>query len=209
MLYTLWNIFKDDKNFNIPIVVDSPLAVALLDCFYNNLNGEWLEIFKQILSWKNLRIIRTVEDSVACVGDTSPKIICSSSGMLTQGRSILYLKKILPRSNCSILTCGYMTEGGIGWKIKNNPTQKTITIDKKPYKNRCDIKNLNSFSSHMQYEDLLNYYTNLANNGCEIVWLVHGDKNKNLFKDELEKRVRKIFKTTKIVSTNRETVAKI
>lgn len=209
MLYMLWKIFKDDENFNIPIVVDSPLAVSLIDCFYNNLSGEWLEIFKQILSWKNLKIIRTVEESMACVADNSPKIVCSSSGMLTQGRSILYLKKILPRSNCSILTCGYMAEGGIGWKIKNNPMQKTITIDKKPYKNKCDIKNLSSFSSHMQYEQLLNYYTNLSNNGCEIIWLVHGDKEKLSFKEELEKRVRKILKTTKIVATNRDTVARI
>mgnify|MGYP001622898687 CR=1 FL=1 len=209
ILYILWKIFKDDKNFNIPVIIDSPLAVKLLDCFHNNLTGEWLEIFEKILSWKNLKIIRTIEESIDCVSDNSPKIICSSSGMLTQGRSILYLKKILPRSNCAILTCGYMSEGSIGWKIKNNSSQKTITIDKKSYKNKCDIKNLGSFSSHMQYEQLLNYYTNLANNGCEIIWLVHGDKNKISFKEELENNVRKIFKTTKIIATNRETVARI
>ena len=146
---------------------------------------------------------------MACVADDSPKVVCSSSGMLTQGRSILYLKKILPRSNCAILTCGYMAEGGIGWKIKNCPTQKTITIDQKAYANRCSINNLSSFSSHMQYEQLMNYYTNLANNGCEIIWLVHGDKGKIEFKEELEKRIRKICKTTKVVATNRDTVARI
>lgn len=209
MLYTLWNIFKDDKNFNIPIVVDSPLAVALLDCFRDNLTGEWKDKFDEMMSWENIRIIRTVEESMACVADDSPKVICSSSGMLTQGRSILYLKKILPRSNCSILTCGYMAEGGIGWKIKNFPTQKTITIDQKAYPNRCDIKCLDSFSSHMQYEQLMSYYTNLANNGCDVIWLVHGDKRKLEFKTELEERILKIYKTTKIVATNRDTVARI
>ena len=209
MLYTLWNIFKDDPTFNIPVVVDSPLAVKLLDCFRNNLEGEWLDKFNEMMSWKNLRIIREVEESMACVADTSPKIVCSSSGMLTQGRSILYLKKILPRSNCSILTCGYMAEGGIGWKIKNNPTQKTITIDTKPYHNRCGITSLSSFSSHMQCEQLLSYYTNLANNGTEVIWLVHGDKGKLQFKEELESRVNQIYKTTKIVATNRDTVARI
>ena len=202
-------MFKDDKDFNIPVVVDSPLAVALLDCFQKNLTGEWLEIFNQMMSWKNLKIIREVEESMACVEDSSPKIICSSSGMLTQGRSILYLKKILPRSNCSILTVGYMAEGGIGWKIKNCPSQKTITIDSKAYVNRCDIKCLDSFSSHMQYEELMNLYVNLANNGCEIIWLVHGDKGKIQFKEELENRIRKILKTTKVVATNRDTVARI
>lgn len=209
MIYTLYNIFKNDKSFNIPVIVDSPLAVALLDCFKNNLEGEWSDIFEEMMSWKNLKIIRTVEESMACVEDNSPKIVCSSSGMLTQGRSIMYLKKILPRSNCCILTCGYMAEGGIGWKIKNNPEQKTITIDKVAYKNRCDIKCLDSFSSHMQYEQLMNYYISIANNGCQTIWLVHGDKGKIQFKEELDKRINKILKTTKIVATNRDTTARI
>ena len=209
MLYTLWNIFKDDKNFNIPIIIDSPLAVTLLDCFQNNLGKEWLDIFNQIMSWKNIKVIRTIEESMACVEDNSPKVVCSSSGMLTQGRSIMYLKKILPKSNCCVLTCGYMSPGGVGWKIKNNPEQKTITIDNVAYKNRCDIKCLDSFSSHMQYEQLMNYYTNIANNGCEVIWLVHSDEGKIKFKEELEKRINKIFKTTKIVATNRNTVARI
>lgn len=209
MLYMLWSIFKDDENFKIPIIVDSPLAVKLLDCYLNNLQGEWLDILNQILAWKNVKILRTVEDSMACVANDSPKIICSSSGMLTQGRSVLYLKKILPRSNCTILTCGYMAEGSIGYKIKNFPSQKTITIDQKAYLNRCGIKCLDSFSSHMQYNNLLNYYTNIANNGCDIIWLVHGDKGKIQFKEELDKRINKIFKTTKVVATNKDTVARI
>ena len=209
MLYTLWKIFKDDEDFNVPVIVDSPLAVSLLDCFHNNLEGEWLDIFEEIMSWKNLKIIRTIEESMICVENNSPKIICSSSGMLTQGRSIMYLKKILPKSNCCILTCGYMAPGGIGWKIKNNPEQKTITIDKVAYKNRCDIKSVDSYSSHMQYEQLINYYVNISNNGCETIWLVHGDKGKIKFKEELDKRINKILRTTKIVATNRDTVARI
>lgn len=209
MLYTLWKLFKDDKNFKIPIIVDSPLAVNLLDCYKNNLQGEWLDIFNKMMSWENIKIIHSVEESMSCLADDSPKVVCSSSGMLTQGRSVLYLKKILPRSNCTILTCGYMAEGGIGWKIKNNPSQKTITIDGKAYPNRCNINSLSSYSSHMQYEQLMSYYTNLANNGCEIIWLVHGDKGKLKFKEELENKIRKILKTTKVVATNKDTVARI
>ena len=62
--------------------------------------------------------------------------------MLTQGRSILYLKKILPNQKSAIITCGYMAEGSLGWKIKNVSNQKTITIDNKPYANRCSIHSL-------------------------------------------------------------------
>lgn len=209
ILHTLWSIYKDDKDFNIPIIVDSPLAVNLLDCFLLNLEGEDRELLEQILSWKNIKVIRTIEESQAWVLDTKPKIVCSSSGMLTQGRSIMYLKKILPRKNCCILTIGYCAEGTLAWTIKNRSDQKTITIDEKAYPNRCDIKSLRSFSSHMQYEELMNYYVNLANNGCNTIWLVHGDENKIKFKKELEERISKINKSTKVIATNFDTTTRL
>lgn len=209
MIYTIWKIFKDDESFDIPIIVDSPLAVKILDCFSESLEGEDKKLFDNMMSWKNLKIIRSVEDSKSCVEDNKPKCVLSSSGMLTQGRSVLYLKKILPRNNCSILTCGYMAEGTIGDKIKNCPDRKTITVDKVAYKNRCGINSLSTFSSHMQYEELMNMYVNLANNGCDTIWLVHGDANKIEFKKELEDRISKINRTTKVVATNLETVGRI
>jgi metallo-beta-lactamase family protein len=209
MLNTLYDIYSNDENFNIPIIVDSPLAVSLLDCFGKNLKDENLNKFEKILNWKNLKIIRTVEESKACVEEYCPKIILSSSGMLTQGRSIYYLKKIIQSPYCSILMCGYMAEGTIGWKIKNATKKRTINIDKKAYNINCGIKCLKSFSSHMQYEQLMDYYTNIANNGCEIIWLVHSDEYKLTFKEELKDRISKINKTTKVVATNLDTVGRV
>lgn len=209
MLYTLWTIYHKDKSFDTQIVVDSPLAVKLLDAFEQNLTGDDVTLLKEILSWKNIKIIRTIEESKLCVADTRPKIICSSSGMLTQGRSVLYLKKILPNSKSSIITCGYMSEGSLGWKIKNMSDKKYITIDNKSYPNRCSIYSLKSFSSHAQYEKLLSYYTCLANNGCQAICLVHGDKGKLEFKKALEENIRRINKTTKVVAVNKDTVTKL
>ena len=209
MLYTIWSIFHNDKNFTTPIVVDSPLAVKLLDAFEENLEDGDAKLLKHILSWENIKIIRTIEESQSCVEDGKSKIILSSSGMLTQGRSILYLKKILPNPKSSIITCGYMAEGSLGWKIKNMSNQKTITVDGKAYPNKCSIHSLRSFSSHMQYEELINYYTNLANNGCQTICLVHGDGGKLDFKKKLEDNIRRINKTTKIVAVNTDTVTRL
>ena len=209
ILYVLWTIFHNDKNFNTPIIIDSPLAVKLLDCFMQNLEGDDTELLNKILEWKNIKIIRTVEESQLCVEDINPKIVLSSSGMLNQGRSVLYLKKFLPNAKNSIILCGYMAEGSLGWKIKNLPSQKTITIDNKAYPNRCNIYSLRSFSSHMQYEQLINYYTNLANNGCQNICLVHSDEGKLEFKNALETNIRRIGKTTKVIAVNKDTVTRI
>jgi metallo-beta-lactamase family protein len=209
ILYTLWSIFHSDENFTTPIVIDSPLAIKLLDAFEENLEDGDAKLLKHILSWKNIKVIRTIEESQLCVEDTKPKIICSSSGMLTQGRSILYLKKILPNPKSAIITCGYMAEGSLGWKIKNMSNKKTITIDNKAYHNKCSIHSLKSFSSHMQYEQLINYYTNLANNGCQTICLVHSDDGKLNFKKALEENIRRIGKTTKVVAVNKDTVTRL
>lgn len=209
MLYTLWSIFHNDESFSTQVVIDSPLAIKLLDAFEENLEDGDAKLLKHILQWKNIKIVRTIEESQSCVEDGHAKIILSSSGMLTQGRSILYLKKILPNPKSAIITCGYMAEGSLGWKIKNLSNQKTITIDNKPYANRCSIHSLKSFSSHMQYEQLINYYTNLANNGCQTICLVHSDNGKLNFKKALEDNISRINCTTKVVAVNNSTTTRL
>jgi metallo-beta-lactamase family protein len=209
ILKVLYDIFGEDESFDLPIIIDSPLAVKLTKIFKSTLIGEQKELIEKITSWENVKMITDSEESKACVADKSPKIILSSSGMINAGRSKHYVKDILPRSNDCIIFCGYTCEGTIGWKIKNESEQKTITIDGKPYKNKCQVVNLKSFSSHMQHDELLMYYKNVANNGCDAIYLVHGDDGKIAFKKELEEEIRKINKTTKVVAVNKSTSVSI
>jgi metallo-beta-lactamase family protein len=207
MLKVLYDIYGNDENFNIPIVIDSPLAVKLTNVFKETLIGEQKELIDKITSWKNLKMISDAEDSKVCVLDKTPKIILASSGMVNNGRSVHYLKDMLPRSNDCIVFCGFMCEGTIGWKIKNEVKQKTITIDGKVYPNKCQVMNLKSFSSHMQYEQLLNYYKSI---NCDRLYLVHGDaKTKGEFKKVLEEELSKMNKTTKIIAVNKLTKANL
>ena len=60
----------------------------------------------------------------------------------------------------------------------------------------------------MQFEQLCEYYTNIAKDGCGTIWLVHGDDYKTELKEELEKNISKISKTTKVVATNFDTVGR-
>ena len=209
MLYYIYQIFGSDPTFKIPVVIDSPLAVKLTRCYEDNLSEEEDGLlFSEILQWKNLRIIESYEESAALIKDESPKVILSSSGMLTQGRSILHLQDILPRKNSHIILCGFMAPGTIGHKIKNNLYDE-IKVNGKYYKNNASITALTSFSSHMQHSQLLSYYANLANNNCSTIVLVHGDSNKIEFKKELEERIAKMGKTCKVVAATKNQVVRI
>lgn len=203
MLKMIYDLFSKDESFNIPIIIDSPLSNKITDVYKNILEGEDKDLIDEITNWKNVRFISDAQDSKSCVADKSPKVIISASGMMTAGRSRHYVKSILPNTNDTILFCGFSTEGSLAGKIKNAKNQKTITIDKKVYKNKCGITCLNSFSSHMQREDLINYYKSI---NSTAIYLVHGDiDGKISLKRDLEEELRKMGKTTKVVCVNKST----
>lgn len=207
MLKILYDIYGKDKDFKIPIVLDSPLSIKLTDIYNEVLEGKNHKILQEVLSWKNLRIISDVQESKVCVRDKSPKIIISASGFLVAGRVRHYIKSILPDSKSHILFIGFATENSLAGKIKNGSSQKTISIDGKPYKNKCGITVLKSFSSHMQYEELLKYYSNI---NAEKICLVHSNFDDKVdFAKDLKELLEKKCKTTKVSCVNKSTVVSL
>lgn len=154
ILWILYSLFGKDANFKIPILIDSPLANRLLDCYSSILDGEKKELFDEIMSWNNIKRVIQPEASKAAIADKGAKIILSSSGMLTAGRSVKWTQSILPNENDCILFMGYSGENTLAWKIKHGKDHKTININGKPYKNKAQIYDLKSFSSHMQRNEI-------------------------------------------------------
>lgn len=203
ILWELYQIFGTDESFKVPVLIDSPLANRLLDCYSNILNEVQKELFNKMMGWKNICRIITPEDSKDAIADKGPKIICASSGMLTAGRSVKWVQNILPNENDCILFIGYSSVGTLSDKIKNGSDKKTININGKPCKNKANIVNLHSFSSHMQHDDLVNYYKNI---NCEKIYLVHGDLKARLeLKEDLEKALADCCKSTKVIIVNNGT----
>ncbi len=202
MLTYLYDIFSQDINFNIPIYIDSPLAIKITNIYLNELKGKDLEKFEKVLSWKNIKKLNNFSDTEKNVLSSEPCIFLSCSGMMTAGRSIYVASKLLPHSYNHIMFCGYAAEGSLAWKIKQKKT-KTVSIEGKPISCRCNVTNLVSFSSHMQHDDLLNYYSNGI---FDKIALVHGEfKDKCIFAKELQNEVSKKNRTGKVICVNSST----
>lgn len=134
---------------------------------------------------------------------SEPCVSLSASGFITAGRSRQWVKTLLPNYKAHIIFVGYSSENSLASKIKHGKSQKTITIDGKPYPNRCSITDLHSFSGHMQRNDLLSYYSNIE---CEKICLVHGDfKAKCEFAKELQDCISNKNKSSKVISVNKST----
>ena len=203
IIWELYQLFGKDESFTVPVLIDSPLANRLLDCYSSILDGEAKDKFDEMMSWKNIRRVITPEDSKAAISDKGAKIICASSGMLTAGRSVKWVQSILPNENDCCLFIGYAGVDTLAGKIKNGTDKKTISINGKPYKNKCQLVDLHSYSSHMQHDDLVKYYKSI---NCEKIYLVHGDEQARLeLKEDLEDALADCCKSTRVLIVNKGT----
>lgn len=203
ILTILYKMFGEDKSFDIPIIVDSPLACKITKLYEQLLTGEDLELYHQVMNWKNLKFVEEYEDSKFYQQSKEPMIICACSGWMSAGRSRTWAKRLLPDALSHIIFVGYSSEGSLSYKIKKGKVTKTISIDGKAYANKCNVTSLLSFSSHMQHNELLDYYSNVQ---CEKVCLVHGNfKDKCNFGKELQDEISKKNKTSKAVIVNKST----
>ena len=204
IIWILFSLFGKDDSFKVPILIDSPLAIRLLRHYSNILiDTPVKQQYDDMIAWQNLKLIEEPEESKAAMSESGAKIICSSSGMLSAGRSVKWAQNILPKEQDCILFIGYAGKDTLAYRIKNGKSQKTITINGKQVKNKCQIVDLKSFSSHMQRNDLINYYKSF---NCEKIYLVHGDAQARIdLKEDLQEAISKCLKTTKVIIPNRST----
>lgn len=203
ILWMLYNMFGKDETFDTKIVIDSPLTNRLLDRYGEVLTGEAKELYDEMLSWKNIVRIIEPEDSKNAVSTMNNCVILSSSGMLTQGRSVKWCKSVLPKAENCIICTGYAPEGSLAWMIKNCSDKKTINIAGMDIKNRAQVINIRSMSSHMQREDMIEYYSNI---NTKKIYLVHGEMNGKVeFAQDLKEELSKKSKSTQVCVVNNAT----
>lgn len=203
VLWLIYQMFKDDKNFTTKVLVDSPLTNRLLDRYSEVLEGEAKEKFDEMLAWKNLKRIVTPEDSRYAMENMKNILILSSGGMLQSGRSVRWAKELLPHSNDCLILSGYCGENTLGYKIKNFSDQKTISINGAQVKNKAQIVNVRSLSGHMQRDELLKYYSSIH---TEKIYLLHGEmEGKVEFSQDLKREIANKSMTTNVCVVNKGT----
>ena len=200
MLTYIFDIFGQDEDFNIPILIDSPMATRVCKSYCDLLEGQDAEKWKQVLMWKNIHFVENSQESRDWRECNQPVVVLASSGMMVRGRSTAWAHSMLPRANDRIVFCGFAAENSLAAIIKQG-TQKTITISGHRVKNKCQVTNLHSFSSHMQRDSLLKVYGEIE---CEKIILIHGDMDGKIeFAKVLQEAVSKNDHTSKVIVANK------
>ena len=202
ILTILYDIFGNDPDFTTDVVVDSPLSVKMLKEYCDVLEDESAKKLYDVLAWKNVRLISESATSKSYMLTCKKAVVLSAAGMLSKGRSRLWLKKIIEDEKNTILFVGYASENTLAAAIKKAKGSKAkIKIDDVEYRNRCKIVDLKSFTSHMQYSDLIDYYSSIS---ADKICLVHGEQNSKLeFAKVLQEEIYNKGNRARVVCVNR------
>lgn len=200
MLTYIYDIFGDDEEFNIPILIDSPMATKVCKAYAELIDGEDIAKWNRVLAWKNIRFVEDAVESREWRDSKQSVVVLASSGMMVRGRSTGWAHSMLPRENDRIVFCGFAAEDSLASIIKEGK-QKTITISGHRVKNKCQVTDLHSFSSHMQRDSLIKVY---GATECEKIVLVHGEMNgKIAFAKDLQEEISKNDNTSKVIIANK------
>ncbi len=168
----------EEKLRQIPVYVDSPLAVSATQIFEQNPEYYDEDALNYLLrgdnplEFKNLHLVQSTEESKALNEDKTPKVIISASGMCEVGRIKHHLKHNLYRPECTVLFVGFQAEGTLGKKIMSG--ERIVKIFGEDIAVNAEVKYLDAFSGHADKAGLLNWIDKMEKKP-ENIFLVHGE----------------------------------
>jgi len=181
LLIMLNELFASKTIPEIPVFVDSPLAVSATEIYRLHPDAFNEEVYQTLFEKRNpfgfdhLRLIRSVSDSMALNDLAGPAIIISASGMCEAGRILHHLKNNIGNPHTTVLFVGYCAENTLGRRIVDG--EKEVPILGGRYKVKAHIESVDSFSGHAGHSELLAYFDRIGGRK-ERVWLVHGERER-------------------------------
>ena len=192
ILYALHKLFEERKIPDVPVFVDSPLAVSATEIFRlhpEGFNGEvYADLFERDnpFGFENLTLIRAVKASKELNELRGTAIIIAASGMCEAGRILHHLKNGIGDPKNTVLFVGYCAENTLGRKIREG--MKEVPIFGEPYHVRAKIEKIDSFSGHADHSELLEYFARMTGSKAKV-FLVHGEtENSQKLKDALDQQ---------------------
>ena len=177
ILYILGEFNRKGLFSDIPVYLDSPLAIKATQIFRKNkgyYDKEAQAIVEQgydPFDMPNLKFTESTRESIAINERQGPAIIIAGSGMCTAGRIKHHLKHNLWREGASIVIVGFQAKGTTGRKIVDGAKQ--VKIFRENVAIRAKVFTIGGFSAHADRNDLLEWVSHFESRPG--VFVVHGE----------------------------------
>lgn len=206
IVYSLNKFFNAGKLPRVEIFVDSPLAVNATSIFRMHpecFNREILAVMQtdpDPFGFNSLTYIIRQEDSKKLNDYKKPCIIISASGMMEAGRVKHHLANNISDPRNSVLVVGYCAPTTLGARIAGG--EKEVSIHGNVYRVNAEIFEIDSFSGHGDYTEMIEFLNCQDKKALEKIFLVHGEyKTQVNYSAELQKEG---FKNISIPSMRQE-----
>jgi metallo-beta-lactamase family protein len=196
LLYFLHELYDAGEVPLLPVYVDSPLATRLTRVY-----GEHPEVYDQEthetflsnaenpFSFKQMRFVKSVEESMALNRDENPKIVISASGMCEGGRILHHLRHKIHNQKNTILVVGFMAANtlgrrildlGMAWEEEGRKGDAPIVkFYNKEYPLKAQVVKLGGFSAHGDRDEMLRFLKK-SNLRIKKIAVVHGEESQSL-----------------------------
>lgn len=161
ILFEIENMIENSRIPIVPVFIDSPLAIKIIEVYKkyaNFLNSDVAKLIESgdpILHFPQLQMTMSTDQSKAIHKSNPRKIIIAGSGMSTGGRVIHHEKEFLPDSKSTILLVGYQAVGSLGRVLQEGAKVVTILGEKVPV--NAKIEMIGGYSAHRDGTGLLEF----------------------------------------------------
>ncbi len=155
LIYHLSVLRRQGKLVDVPVYLDSPMAVNASEIFCQFAGEHRLSAAQCQEAFGMVHYTRETEDSKALDEDPTPKVIISASGMATGGRVLYHLRHYAPMRRNTILLAGFQAGGTRGASLKAGAQELKIHGDYVPV--RAEVASLDMVSAHADRDELLRW----------------------------------------------------
>jgi metallo-beta-lactamase family protein len=172
LLYYLWQLKAAGRLPDVPIYLDSPMAINASELLgaYRNDHRLTPAVYEAMCSMATYT--REAEQSMAISASTEPKIVISASGMATGGRILHHLKAFAPDPRNTIMITGYQVPGTRGAAIAAG--ERSIRIYGEWVPINAQVANLAMLSAHADADELIRWARGFTT-APRRVFVVHGE----------------------------------
>jgi metallo-beta-lactamase family protein len=144
----------------VPIHIDSPMAVEATEIYRRHLGDGDLDPSQTKESWdrmfpRQVHLHRSVAESQTINSLPGRRIIISPSGMMTGGRVLHHLRRLLPDEKNLVVLAGYQAAGTRGDSIQHGAP--TLRIHGRDVLVRAQTLSLTGLSAHADANELMRW----------------------------------------------------
>jgi metallo-beta-lactamase family protein len=181
IVYTLNRLYHARELPEMPVYVDSPLAVNVTDIFRLHPEAYDEEAVRymteedpdgDLFGFSRLRYIRQLEQSKELNFLREPVVIISASGMVEHGRVLHHLKNNIEDPRSTVMIVGWQAPHTLGRRLVEGDDE--VRIFGEPYRVRMEVAVLNGFSGHADHDGLI-AWANAFQQRPQQIFLVHGE----------------------------------